>query len=308
MDTPRSLIIIGGGPAGLTAAIYAARANLNPLVLAGATPGGQLMLTSDVENYPGFAEPIAGPELMDRWRAQAKRYGAEIVNEDVTMIDVAQRPFTVTAGKQSYRTHAVIVASGATAKRLGLPNEDRLWSKGVHTCAACDGFMYRGKTIVVVGGGDAAMEEMLTLARSAKRVVAVHRRDDFRASKVMGERVKAHAAIEVRWNSVVEDVRGDDRVSGVVLRNVETNATEELAADALFVAIGHTPNTGFLQGKIALRENGYADVHDRTRSSVDGVFLAGDVEDYRYRQAVTAAAGGCMAAMDAEKWLEANHP
>lgn len=303
MSDTRNLIIIGGGPAGLTAALYASRANLQPLVFSGNTPGGQLMLTSEVENYPGFDEPILGPELMERWRKQAERYGAELVNDDVTAVDLTKHPFTVTVGNRTEHAHAVIVATGANAKWLGLGNEQRLLGNGVHTCAACDGFLYRGKNVVVVGGGDTAMEETLTLAKLAKSITIVHRRDAFRASKVMVDRVLANPVVAVRWNTVVTDVLGDAKVSGVRLQGVDGGATEDVPCDGLFVAIGYVPNTGFLAGQLELRPNGYIVVHDRTRTSVEGVFAAGDVEDYHYRQAVTAAAGGCMASMDAEKWL-----
>lgn len=303
---PHHLIIIGGGPAGLTAAIYAARASLAPLVIAGNTPGGQLMLTSEVENFPGFAEPILGPTLMEQWRKQAIRYGATIIDEDVTSIDCAQRPFHVTAAGVTYTARAIIVATGATAKWLGVPNEQRLVGKGVHTCAACDGFAYRGKEVVVVGGGDTAMEETQTLAKIAAKVTIVHRRNELKASKIMADRALANPKVAFVWNTVVSDVIGQDRVTALTLKNTETGATSEFRTDGLFVAIGYTPATQFLNGQIAVNENGYAIVHDRTHSSVDGVFVAGDVEDFRYRQAVTAAAGGCMAAMDAEKWLAAN--
>lgn len=303
----RNVIIIGGGPAGLTAAIYNGRAGLQPLLIAGNTPGGQLMLTTDVENYPGFEDPILGPTLMAQWRAQAVRYGAEIVDEHVASVDLAQRPFRVTAGSQTYVARALIIATGATAKWLGLPNEQRLVGKGVHTCAACDGFAYRGKHVVVVGGGDTAMEEVQTLAKIAAKVTVVHRRGELRASKIMAERALANPKVTFVWNTVIEDIVGDTRVTGVKLKNIQTSAASDLACDGLFVAIGYTPATKFLAGQLATNENGYAIVHDRTRASVDGVFVAGDVEDFRYRQAVTAAASGCMAAMDAEKWLEANN-
>jgi thioredoxin reductase (NADPH) len=297
------LIIIGGGPAGLTSAIYAARASLKPLVFAGALPGGQLMLTSDVENYPGFPDGVLGPELMDRWRAQAKRFGATLVNENVTEIDTSAQPFTVQAGDQTERAHSVIIATGANAKWLGLKNEQRLIGRGVHTCAACDGFMYSGKHVVVVGGGDTAMEETLTLAKLADRVTIVHRRDELRASKIMADRALKNPKITFAWNSTVEDVLGENVVAGVRLKDTKTGEERELEADGLFIAIGYTPNTAFLKNQLELRETGYLVVHDRTRTSVDGVFAAGDVEDYHYRQAITAASGGCMAAMDAEKWL-----
>lgn len=306
MSDIRAIIIIGGGPAGLTAAIYAARAGLQPLVIAGNTPGGQLMLTSEVENYPGFDEPILGPTLMEQWRKQAIRYGAEFVDDDVSAIACAQRPFTVTAAGKTYTARAVIVATGATAKWLGLANEQRLVGKGVHTCAACDGFAYRGKEVTVVGGGDTAMEETQTLAKIAAKVTVIHRRDALKASKIMAERALANPKVQFLWNTVVTDVLGQDRVTGLALKNIATGATSEFRTDGLFVAIGYTPATQFLNGQLETNENGYAIVHDRTRSSVEGVFVAGDVEDFRYRQAVTAAASGCMAAMDAEKWLTVN--
>lgn len=299
----RNLIVIGGGPAALTAAIYAGRASLRPLVFAGNMPGGQLMLTSEVENYPGFDDPIMGPELMERWRKQAARYGAKLMDEDVTAVDFAQRPFRVTAAGQAYEARSVIVATGATAKWLGLPNEQRLIGKGVHTCAQCDGFAYTGKHVVVVGGGDTAMEETTTLAKIAAKVTVVHRRNELRASKIMAQRVLENPKVEFIWNTVIEDVVGDARVTTVRLKSLETGAVSELTTDALFVAIGYTPATAFLKGQLALNEKGYVIVHDHTRTNIDGVFAAGDVEDFRYRQAVTAAAGGCMAAIDAERWL-----
>jgi thioredoxin reductase (NADPH) len=299
----RNLIIIGGGPAALTAAIYAGRASLRPLVFAGNMPGGQLMLTSEVENFPGFGEPILGPELMERWRTQAARYGAELVDENVTAVDFSQRPFRVTAASQQYEARAVIVATGASAKWLGLLNEQRLIGKGVHTCAQCDGFAYSGKHAVVVGGGDTAMEETTTLAKIAAKVTVIHRRNELRASKIMAQRALENPKVTFIWNTAVEDVVGDARVTAVRLKNLETGSTSELATDALFVAIGYTPATAFLKGQLELNEKGYVVVHDHTRTSVEGVFAAGDVEDFRYRQAVTAAAGGCMAAIDAERWL-----
>lgn len=299
----RNLVIIGGGPAALTAAIYAGRASLKPLVFAGNMPGGQLMLTSEVENYPGFDDPIMGPELMERWRKQAQRYGAELVDEDVTAVDFSSRPFRMTVANQAYEAHSVIVATGATAKWLGLPNEQRLIGKGVHTCAQCDGFAYTGKHVVVVGGGDTAMEETTTLAKIAAKVTVVHRRGELRASKIMAQRVQQNPKVEFIWDTVVEDVVGDARVTAVRLKHLETNAASELAVDGLFVAIGYTPATAFLKGQLELNEKGYVVVHDHTRTNVDGVFAAGDVEDFRYRQAVTAAGAGCAAAIDAERWL-----
>ncbi|MBI2482827.1 thioredoxin-disulfide reductase [Candidatus Uhrbacteria bacterium] len=303
MSDPRNVIIIGGGPAGLTAAIYASRAQLQPLVIAGTIPGGQLMLTSHVENFPGFDEPILGPELMERWRKQAMRYGAEFLDEDATAISATERPFTVTAAGTPYAARAIIVATGASAKWLGLPNEQKFMGKGVHTCAQCDGFAYKNKEVVVVGGGDTAMEETLTLAKIASHITILHRRGEFRASKIMADRVLQHPNIRVLWNTVVEDVLGDTRVTGVRARNTETHESIELTTSALFVAIGYAPNTGFLRDQLALRPNGYLEVQQHTRTSVEGIFAAGDVEDAHYRQAVTAAAGGCMAAIDAERWL-----
>jgi thioredoxin reductase (NADPH) len=314
MSDIRNLIIIGGGPSALTAAIYAGRAALKPLVFAGAMPGGQLMLTSEVENYPGFDDPIMGPELMERWRKQAQRYGAEFMDEDVTAVDFSSRPFRVTAGTSSavasgegegntHEARAIIVATGASAKWLGIPNEQRLIGKGVHTCAQCDGFAYAGKHVAVVGGGDTAMEETTTLAKIAAKVTVVHRRNELRASKIMAERVRANPRVGFVWNTTVEDVIGDARVTAVRLKNLETNATSELTCDGLFVAIGYTPATAFLKGQLEQNQSGYVIVHDHTRTNIEGVFAAGDVEDYRYRQAVTAAGAGCAAAIDAERWL-----
>ncbi|MBI4434851.1 thioredoxin-disulfide reductase [Candidatus Uhrbacteria bacterium] len=299
----RSLIIIGGGPSALTAAIYAGRASLKPLVFAGNMPGGQLMLTSEVENFPGFDEPILGPELMERWRKQAARYGAEIEDEDVTAVDFSKQPFRVTAAGQIHESRSVIVATGATAKWLGIPNEQRLIGKGVHTCAQCDGFAYTGKHVVVVGGGDTAMEETTTLAKIAAKVTVVHRRNELRASKIMAERVRQNPKVEFIWNTAVEDVIGDLRTTGVKLKNLETNTVREFPCDGLFVAIGYTPATAFLKGQLELNEKGYVVVHDHTRTTVEGIFAAGDVENFRYRQAVTAAGAGCAAAIDAERWL-----
>lgn len=305
MPNTRNLIIIGGGPSALTAAIYAGRASLKPLVFAGAMPGGQLMLTSEVENFPGFGEPILGPELMERWRTQAARYGAELVDEDVTSVDFSTRPFRITAASQTHEARSVIVATGASAKWLGLPNEQRLIGKGVHTCAQCDGFAYTGKHVVVVGGGDTAMEETTTLAKIAMKVTVIHRRNELRASKIMAQRVLENPKVTFVWNTVVEDVVGDARVTSVRLKNLETGAASELAVDGLFVAIGYTPATAFLKGQLEQNQNGYVVVHDHTRTNIEGVFAAGDVEDFRYRQAVTAAGAGCAAAIDAERWLAA---
>ena len=308
MATTRKIIIIGGGPAGYTAAIYAARANLAPLVLAGAQTGGQLMLTTHVENYPGFVDPVLGPDLMETMRKQAERFGAEILADDVTAVDLARRPFVVTAGETVYEGESVIVATGATAKLLGVPGERELLGRGVSTCATCDGFFFKDQRVMVVGGGDAAMEEALYLSRLASHVTVVHRRDALRASKIMQERARKNPKIEFVWNSEVDGIadpaRG--RVTAVTLRNVATGAPSEHAVDGLFVAIGHEPNTALFRGQLELLDSGYIKVEPgTTRTSVAGVFAAGDVQDHVYRQAVTAAGTGCMAVLEAERWLEA---
>jgi len=312
-DEARHLIIIGSGPAGYTAALYAARANLKPLVFAGYEYGGQLMLTTDVENYPGFPEGIQGPELMARMREQAERFGAEIVDREVTEVDLSQRPFTVVAGDQVEKARALIVATGAAAMWLGIPGEEVYRGHGVSSCATCDGFFFRGKRMAVVGGGDVAMEEAQFLSRFASEIVVIHRRDTLRASKTMQERVLQNEKIGFIWNSVVEEVLGEvdpefgqPRVTGLRLRNVKSGEERIVPTDALFVAIGHQPQTAIFRDLIPLDERGYALTRDceGTATAVEGVFVAGDVHDYRYRQAVTAAAEGCKAAMDAEKWLE----
>jgi thioredoxin reductase (NADPH) len=300
----RKLVIAGSGPAGYTAAIYAARAELAPLVLAGLEFGGQLMLTTDVENYPGFPEGVTGPEMMDLFQRQAERFGAEVANENVTEIDVSKRPFTVRTAEREVTADAVIVATGASAKWIGLESETRLQNKGVSACATCDGALFRGKPMVVVGGGDTAMEEALFLTRIATRVTVVHRRDELRASRIMAERAKAHEKIEFAWNSVVEEILGDEFATGVRLRDLQTGAKSEVSAEAIFVAIGHQPNTAFLRDRLELDDVGYVKVEaGTTRTSVEGVFACGDVMDPTYRQAVTAAGSGCMAAIDAERWL-----
>jgi len=299
------IAVIGSGPAGYTAAIYAARANLRTLVLQGDLAGGQLMITSDVENYPGFEEGILGPEMMEKFEAQARRFGAEMVARDVVRLDLAGQPFGLWTEDAEYRANAVIVATGASAKWLGLPGEQRLQGRGVSGCATCDGFFFKGKDVAVVGGGDTAMEEALFLTRYANKVYLLHRRDSFRASKIMQKRVREHPKIEVRYNTAVEEVLGERAVEGVVTRDVLTGATATLAVQGFFVAIGHQPNTSLFAGALEMDRMGYLIPRHHTMSSVPGVFIAGDVADHRYRQAVTAAGDGCRAAIDAERWLEA---
>ena len=306
MASHHDVIIVGGGPAGYTAAIYAARANLKPLVIEGFAHGGQLMLTTDVENYPGFPEGVTGPEMMNGFREQAERFGAILLSSNVSRIDLSERPFGVWVDGEEYRAEALVIATGADAKWLGLESETRLRGRGVSSCATCDGFFFRDKAMVVVGGGDTAMEEALFLSRIGSHVTVVHRRDEFRASRIMAERVLANDRISVRWNAVVEEVLGEDKVEGVRLRDVVTGAEETIPADAVFVAIGHSPNTELVAGQLELDADGYI-VTDGTRTSVEGVFASGDVQDRVYRQAVTAAASGCMAAIDAERWLETRH-
>lgn len=303
----RNVVILGGGPAGLTAAIYAARANLAPLVIEGLQAGGQLMLTTEVENYPGFAEPILGPELMQRMRRQAERVGAEFVTDDAVAVDFTRRPFRVTvSGGEVYEAKAVICATGARPRMLGVPGEQEYLGYGVSTCATCDGFFFRGKKVLVVGGGDSAMEEALYLANLASSVTVVHRRDQLRASKIFQERAFRHPKISFLWNHVVEEILGEDhRVAGARLRHVQSGKTQVVEADGIFVAIGHIPNTDLFRGQLELDEAGYIVLKQGTMTSVEGVFAAGDVHDRTYRQAVTAAGYGCQAAMDAERWLAA---
>ncbi len=299
------IIIIGSGPAGLTAAVYAARANLRPLVLAGGMYGGQLMLTTDVENYPGFPEGILGPDLMAKLREQAERFGAQIFDVDATSVDFTRTPLIVRTHEAEHRAKAVIVATGASARWLGVPGEEKLRGRGVSTCATCDGAFFKERHIVVVGGGDSAMEEALFLTRFGRRVTVVHRRDGLRASKIMAERAHANPKIDFIWNTVVERVHGDEHVSGLRLRNLRDDSLYDFDCDALFIAIGHTPNTAIFRGQLDLDVAGYIRSPDGVSTSVEGVFVAGDVYDHRYRQAITAAGSGCKAAMDAEKYLEA---
>lgn len=304
MEDTRKVIILGSGSAGLTAAIYAGRAQLRPLVVAGTQRGGQLTLTTDVENYPGFADGIQGPELMEIMRRQAERFDADFIDDDATAVDFRRRPFEITVGGHTVRGEAVIIATGAGTNWLGLPNEQRLIGHGVSSCAPCDAYFFRGKEVAVVGGGDSAMEEALVLTKFATKVTIIHRRDRFRASKIMAERAVRHGKISVLWNTVVEDVIGDGAVRGLLLRDVKTHNRQDFPVDGLFVAVGHHPNTDLFRGQIDLDERGYV-VHRRhTMTSVQGVFAAGDVHDHRYRQAVTAAGWGCMAAMDVERYLE----
>jgi len=311
MGTTRKVIVIGSGPAGYTTAIYAARANLAPLMLTGVQPGGQLMLTTLVENYPGFVEGIQGPELMETMKRQAEHFGTEMIAEDVTAVDFSRRPFVVQAGDATWEGHTIIIATGATAKLLGLPAETKLMGRGISTCATCDGFFFKDQNIMVVGGGDSAMEEALYLSRLGKKVDVVHRRDTLRASKIMQERAFKNPKIEFVWDSAVDDVMDVDRgkVTSVRLRNVKTGALSDRQVDGLFVAIGHEPNTQIFRGQIELLPNGYIKVKPGTTgTSVPGVFAAGDVQDHVYRQAVTAAGTGCMAALEAERYLEATQP
>ena len=300
----RRVLIIGSGPAGYTAAIYTARAGLEPLMLAGLEFGGQLMITTDVENYPGYPDGVSGPLMMEEFQKQAERFGTEIVFENATAVDFSQRPFRVEKEGQAYTADAVIVATGASARWLGLESEERLQNNGVSACATCDGALFRGKPMAVVGGGDTAMEEALFLSRFATKVTIIHRRGELRASKIMQERVLTNETIEMAWHSEVDEVLGDDFVTGVRLRDPRDGSTREIDVEALFIAIGHQPNTTLFQGKLEMDDAAYLTVEPgTTRTSVEGIFACGDVADPIYRQAVTAAGTGCMAAIDAERWL-----
>ncbi|MFA5882690.1 MAG: thioredoxin-disulfide reductase [Acidimicrobiia bacterium] len=304
MTHVHDVIIIGSGPSGLTAAVYTARANLHPIVIEGVGAGGQLMLTTDVENFPGFPDGILGPELMMKFREQAARFGTEFITADVDRVDFSSRPFGIWVGDTEYRAQSVVISTGAKARMLGLPAEDRLLGHGVSTCATCDGFFFREKPLAIVGGGDSALEEALFLTKFATSVTVIHRRDELRASKIMQDRAFANEKIEFRWNSVVEDIVGDGKVESLVLRDTETGAVSSLAVDGVFVAIGHDPNTQLFVGHLDLDDDGYIVTEaDSTRTSVEGVFAAGDVQDHVYRQAITAAGSGCMAAIEAERWL-----
>ena len=305
----RHLIIIGSGPAGFTAALYASRANLRPLIFEGLQPGGQLTITTEVENYPGFEHGIMGPELMETMRKQAHRFGAESLYKIVTKVDFSKRPFTLWADDEVYTADAVIVATGASAKWLGIPSEKEFSGYGVSACATCDGFFFRNQEVYVVGGGDTAMEEASFLTKFASKLTLVHRRNEFRASKVMQDRVLNNPKVSVEWDSVVEEVLGvtennKKKMTGLRLKNVKTGAVKEVKADGLFLAIGHQPNTAIFNGLLDMHPNGYLKVQPgSTRTNIEGVFAAGDVADAYYRQAITAAGSGCMAALDAERWL-----
>ena len=307
MNDVRDVIIIGGGPAGYTAALYTARANLKPLVIEGFNWGGQLMITSDVENYPGYPDGVLGPTMMQDFRRQAERFGAEFLTDDVTRADFSERPFRVYVGDDEYRTDAVIVATGASARQLGLPSEQVLQGRGVSYCATCDGAFFRDKVVAVVGGGDSAMEEAVFLTRFASKVLVIHRRDEFRASPIMVDRARENEKVELVLNAVVEEVLGteDGHVTGLRLRDTVTGETRELDVDGVFVAIGHDPNTSLFLDWLDHDEQGYLVTEPRsTRTNIPGVFAAGDVQDHTYRQAVTAAGSGTMAALDAQRWLE----
>lgn len=307
MEKPRDVVIIGSGPAGLTAAVYAARASLEPLMIEGVEAGGQLMLTTEVENYPGFIDGIMGPELMERMRKQAGRFGTEFLTDNVTSVDLSSAPFEIRTGDQVVHARSVIVSTGASARMLGVPGEKELLGHGVSTCATCDGFFFRDQELLIVGGGDSAMEEAIFLTKFASKVTVVHRRDSLRASKIMQERAFDHPKIEFIWDSVLTEIFGNGKVAGARIKNVRTGEESEIAAGGVFVAIGHTPNTTLFQDQLELSGGYIVTKREGTETSVPGVFAAGDVVDFRYRQAITAAGMGCMAAIDAERYLEAHH-
>jgi len=302
---PRAVIIIGSGPAGLTAAVYAARADLHPLVIEGVEAGGQLMLTTDVENYPGFVDGIMGPELMERMRKQAARFGSEYLTDNVRSVDLSARPFTVETAGQTIPARSIIIATGASARMLGVPGERELLGHGVSTCATCDGFFFRDQELLMVGGGDSAMEEAIFLTKFASKVTVIHRRDELRASKIMQDRAFENPKIDFLWDSVVTEVVGNGKVAGAKLKNLKSGEEALVDAGGIFVAIGHTPNTGLFEGQLELDGGYIVAPGEDTQTSVPGVFAAGDVVDHRYRQAITAAGMGCMAAIDAERFLEA---
>lgn len=298
------VVIIGSGPAGLTAAIYTARADLRPLMIEGMERGGQLMLTTDVENFPGFPDGVMGPELMESFRKQAERFDTRIMSSDVTKVDFSSRPFKIWVDDDEYQADSVIISTGASARWLGIESETRLRGHGVSACATCDGFFFRDKEIAVVGGGDSAAEEAIFLTKFASKVYLIHRRDELRASKIMAKRVLEHDKIQVIWDTVVEEVLGEELVTGLRLLNRVTKETSELPVEGLFLAIGHDPNTKIFQGQVELDDQGYIVIGENTMTSVPGVFAAGDVTDHVYRQAITAAGMGCQAAIDAERWLD----
>lgn len=302
-----NVIILGSGPAGLTSAIYSARANLNPLVVEGMQAGGQLTITSEVENYPGFPEGVMGPDLMINFRKQAERFGARFEMGNVVSVDLSKRPFVLKTESKTFEAKTLIISTGASANLLGLKNESRLMGKGVSTCATCDGFFFRNMDIAVVGGGDSACEEANFLTRFAKKVYMVHRRDSFKASKIMADRVLKNPKIEVLWNSVVEDILGEKEVTGMRVKNIANGSVKDVPLSGVFVAIGHSPNTKLFKGILKMDDNGYLITSNGTRTNIEGVFAAGDVQDHVYRQAITAAGTGCMAAIDAERFLENTH-